>query len=161
MTNKILWEIHQGWVEELLKRGEKVLQPKKGNPYGTIWGYAKIQIPHKDAGTIFKNENGTFEILCDMCQHGISELKLEDIGLCDAKCWYEWIDENKCNAEGSVCYRPDLKNVRLEELVNELLSREGVTRQTVSWGKRFPDLSHDEWNIRTGPATIIIIKTNK
>lgn len=45
--------------------------------------------------------------------------------------------------------------------MNELLSREGVTRQTVSWGKRFPDLSHDEWNIRTGPATIIIIKTNK
>lgn len=33
--------------------------------------------------------------------------------------------------------------------------------QTVSWGKRFPDLSHDEWNLRTGPATIIIIETFK
>lgn len=158
MTNKnSLWEIHQYWVEELLKRGEKVLQPKGGNPHGSIWGYVKTQIPHKDAGTIYKNEDGTFEILCDMCQYGVTGLKLEEIGLCDAKCWYDWMDTNKCSTEE--CYKPDLKNIKIEDLVDELISREGVTLQTVP--KRFPDLSHDEWNLRTGPATIIIIKTFK
>lgn len=159
MTNKSLLEIHQEWVEELLKRGEKVLQPKKGSPCGSIWGYIKDQIPHKDAGSIYKNEDGTFEILCDMCQYRVAELKLEDIGLCDAKCWYEWMSENIYNEKGPECYKPDLKHVKIGDLVKELLTREGVTRQTVSWGKRFPDLSHDEWNIRTGPAEIIIIKT--
>jgi hypothetical protein len=59
------------------------------------------------------------------------------------------------------CVGSNLKNVKIEDLINELLSREDVTSQTVSWGKRFPDLSHDEWNIRTGPAKIIIIKTFK
>lgn len=159
MTNKSLWEIHQEWVKELLERGEKVLQPRTGGPHGSIWGYVKTQIPHKDAGTIYKNEDGTFEILCDMCQYGVTGLKLEDIGLCDAKCWYEWMDTNKCSKEGSECYKPNLKNIKMDDLVDEILSREGVTRQTVSLGKRFPDLSHDEWNLRTGPATIITIKT--
>ncbi len=159
MENKSLWEIHQECVKELLGRGEKVLQPKEGNPHGSIWGYVKIQIPHKYAGIIYKNEkDGTFEILCDMCQYSVAGLKLEDIGLCDAKCWYEWMDENKCGAEGPECYKANLKNVKIGDLVDELLSREGVTSQTVSLGKRFPDLSHDEWNIRTGPAKIIIIK---
>lgn len=160
MSSKSLWETHEEWVKELLARGETVLQPKTGNPHGSIWGYVKIQIPHKDAGTIFKNESdGTFEILCDMCQHGVTGLKIEDIGLCDAKCWYEWMEENRCDAKGSECYRTNLKNVKIGDLIEELLSREDVTSQSVSWGKRFPDLSHDEWNIRTGPAKIIIIKT--
>ncbi len=155
-----LWQIHQEWVEELLRRGENVLQPKRGGPHGSIWGYVKTQIPHKDAGTIYKNEDdSTFEILCDMCQYGVTGLKLEEIGLCDAKCWYEWMDENKCKTEKLECYKFDLKKIKIGDLVNELLSREGVTSQTVSYGKRFPDLSHDEWNLRTGPAKIIIIKT--
>lgn len=162
MSSKSLWEIHQDWVKELLARGEEVLQPKTGEPYGNIWGYAKTQIPHKDAGTIFKNEkDGTFEILCDMCQYGIVGLKIEDIGLCDSRCWYEWMNENKRSTNEQECLRPNLTNVKIEDLIKELLSREDVTWQTVSWGERFPDLSHDEWNIRTGPATIIIIKTSK
>lgn len=165
MSGKSMWEIHNAWVKELIARGETVLQPKTWSNHGTIWGYVKTQIPHKDAGTIYKNEeDGTFEILCDMCQYGVTGLKLEDIGLCDAKCWYEWIDENKhdsekCSSVGSKCCDQDLKNVKIGDLIEELLSREGVISQTVSWGQRFPDLSHDEWNIRTGPAKIIIIKT--
>lgn len=63
---------------------------------------------------------------------------------------WEYIDEY---------INPNLKNVKTKDLVDELLSREGVTSQSVPHGRRFPDLSHDEWNIRTGPATIIIIKT--
>ncbi len=165
-TNKTLWEIHQEYVKELLKRGEKVLQPKDMSPVGMIWGYVKTQEPHKDAGLICKREDGTFEILCNMCQYGISGLKLEDIGLCDAKCWYEWIyeDRERDKIEIGKGKMPehcslDLKHVNIEDLVEELTSREGVTMQTVSWGKRYPDLSHDEWNIRTGPAKIIVIKT--
>jgi hypothetical protein len=160
MSSKSMWQIHQEWVNELLARGEKVLQPKTGNPHGSIWGYIKSQVPHKDAGTIYKNrDNGMFEIYCDMCQYGVVGLNIEDIGLCDAKCWYEWIDDKVYNIEESECHKPDLKNVEIGDLVEELLSREDVTRQTVSWGKRLPDLSHDEWNLRTGPVEIIIIKT--
>lgn len=160
MDDKSMWQIHQEWVNELLARGEKVLQPKRGSPHGNIWGYVKTQLPHRDAGTIYKNEkDGTFEILCDMCQYGVVGLTLEDIGLCDAKCWYEWMEENKCSVKGPECCVSSLKHVKIGDLIEELLSREDVTLQTVSWGKRFPDLSHDEWNIRTGPAKIIIIKT--
>lgn len=166
--NKSLSEIHEEWVKELLRRGEKVLQPKDGSAHGTIRGYIKNQIPHKDAGIIHKSKDGTFEILCDMCQYGITGLRLEDIGLCDAKCWYEWMEEDRERDKDDIesGKRPeycslDLKHVKIEDLVEELTSREEVTMQTVSWGKRFPDLSHDEWNIRTGPAKIIIIKTFK
>jgi len=155
--SKSLWEIHQGWVGELLKRGEKVLQPEGGNPHGSIWGYVKTQIPHKDAGTIFKREDGTFEILCDMCQYGVTGLKLKEIGLCDAKCWYEWMDKDKCETEA--CYKDNLKKISTKDLIDELLTRERVKSITVYHGRKFPDLSHDEWNIRTGPAQVIIIET--
>lgn len=167
MDDKSLWTIHEEWVKELLQRGEKVLQPKTGNPHGSIWGYVKIQVPHKDAGIIHKNEeDGTFEILCDMCQYEVNGLRIEDIGLCDAKCWYEWANENKCGEDDRVenrseCYRSNLRNVKIGDLIEELLSRDGVTSQTIPWGKRFPDLSHDGWNIRTGPAKIIIIRDEK
>ena len=138
MSDKSLWKIHQEFVKELLSRGEKVLQPKIRDPCGSIWGYVKIQIPHKDAGTIYKNEKeGTFEILCDMCQYGATGLKLEDIGLCDARCWYEWMDDKGYNLEESEYYKPNLKHVKIGDLIKELLSREEVTSQTVSWGKRF------------------------
>lgn len=87
MSGKSLWDIHQDLVKELLERGEEVLQPKIGDPHGTIWGYIKVQIPHKDAGSIYKNEkDGTYEIHCDMCQYGVAGLKIEEIGLCDSKC---------------------------------------------------------------------------
>ncbi len=52
-----------------------------------------------------------------------------------------------------------LKDVKTEDLVNELLTREKITSITVYHGRKFPDISHDEWNIRTGPAKIIIIHT--
>lgn len=162
MRSESLWEIHLEWVEKLLERGEEVLQPKIEEDCGTIWGYVKTQIPPRYAGTIYKNEkDGTFEIHCDLCQYGIVGLKIEDIGLCDANCWYEWMDENRCSTKEREYSRQDLKNIKIEDLIKELLSREGVTSQSVSWGKRFPDLSHDEWNLRTGPAKIIIIKTFK
>lgn len=70
-------------------------------------------------------------------------------------------DHSDSSEEGSESVKLNLKNVKMGDLVEELLSREEVTSQTVSWGERFPDLSHDEWNIRTGPAKIIIIKTFK
>lgn len=57
--------------------------------------------------------------------------------------------------------KSELKGVSISDLVNELLEREEVISRTVSHGERFPDISHDEWNIRTGPAKIIIIRTFK
>jgi hypothetical protein len=69
------------------------------------------------------------------------------------------MNESKYSSTESKCCDQDLKNVKIGDLVEELLSREDVTSQTVSWNQKFPDLSHDEWNIRAGPAKIIIIKT--
>ena len=91
-------DIHMEFVCELLRQGEKILQPKE-KPHGTIRGYVKNENPHKHAGIIFRNKDGTFEILCDMLQYGVTGLRLEDIGLCDSKCWYEWIDENRQREE--------------------------------------------------------------
>ncbi len=153
---KSLWEIHQEWVAELLRRGEKVLQPK-GEPHESVWGYIKTQIPHRDAGSIYKNEDGTFEILCDMCQYGVAGLKLEDIGLCDSKCWYEWMDKDKYTTEGLKCYRSDLKKVKIEDLIGELLSREKVRSFTISQGKKFNLMHVINRDPSLGPADIIII----
>ena len=57
------------------------------------------------------------------------------------------------------CYKSDLKKIKTGDLVNELLTRERIKSISVYHGRRFPDLSHDEYNIRTGPAKIIIIET--
>ena len=124
VISKSMGEIHKDCVEELLKRGEKVLQPRR-DPQGNIWGYVKTKAPYRYAGTIYKNDkNGTFEILCDMSQYGIVGLKLEDIGFCDSGCWYEWMNDIRRNDEEQDKGR--MTHIKTEELINELLARECV-----------------------------------
>lgn len=90
---KSIHEIHLGFVELLKARGEQVVQPR-GKPMGSIYGYDKT-IGLISAGSIFKEKDGSFSLLQDMCQYGYTGVKLEDIGLCDAKCWYEATEDKR------------------------------------------------------------------
>jgi len=89
---KSIREIHLGFVDLLKARGEEVVQPR-GKPMGSIDGYDKT-IGLISAGSIYyKKEDRTYELLQDMLTHAYTGVKLENIGLCDAKCWYEAIDD--------------------------------------------------------------------
>lgn len=85
-------EGHKKWVQKLKDRGETVLQPKYGKPMGNIDGYIKTQIPHKDAGSIFKHKDGTFGLFGDFGALHITGIAWDDLGLCDSRCWYEWMN---------------------------------------------------------------------
>lgn len=85
---KSIQEIHLGFVEQLNKRGEQVVQPRGEEPMGVIEGYDKT-IGLISAGSIFKEKDGTFSLLQDMLTHAYTGVKWEDLGLCDARCWYE------------------------------------------------------------------------
>ena len=80
------------WVAQLKERGESVLQPKHSEPYNKIDGYIKTQNPLKDAGAIFQDNNGTFGLFGDFGATHIEGIAWEDLGLCDSRCWYEWMD---------------------------------------------------------------------
>ena len=85
-------ETHMIWVAQLKERGESVLQPKHSEPYNKIDGYIKTQNPLKDAGAIFQDNNGTFGLFGDFGATHIEGIAWEDLGLCDSRCWYEWMD---------------------------------------------------------------------
>ena len=89
---KSVHEIHMEWVEKLKERGETILQPKYGKPMNRIDGYIKTENPFKNAGAIFQDKDGTFGLFCDMGALHITGIKWEDLGLCDARCWYEWMN---------------------------------------------------------------------
>lgn len=88
---KSVMEIHLEWVQKLKEQGEVILQPKHGLPTGSIKGYIKSQIPHKDAGAIFQDKYGTFGLFGDMGLLHILGIKWDELGLCDSRCWYEWM----------------------------------------------------------------------
>ena len=80
------------FVRMLEERGETVLQPKHSKPYGYIEGYIKTQKPHNDAGSIFQDKDGAFGLFGDFGAIHIVGIAWEDLGLCDSRCWYEWLD---------------------------------------------------------------------
>ena len=93
MGNQSLYDIHNQFVEELLKRGEQVLLPTKCKPIGgTPLGYVK-NIDNPPAGYIYKNTNGKYELHFDHLQASYTNIEWENIGLCDARCWYKWREE--------------------------------------------------------------------
>lgn len=100
---KTIREIHLGFVELLKVRGEEVVQPR-GKPMCVTYGYDKT-IGLISAGSIFyKKEDGTYDLLQDHLVHAYTGVKLENLGLCDARCWYEAIDDNRVHEEKrSVC----------------------------------------------------------
>ena len=85
-----IYEAHLKWVEKLKERGETVLQPKYKKPMNTINGYIKTENPTKSVGRIFKDKNGRFGLFGDFGAIHITGIEWEDLGLCDARCWYEW-----------------------------------------------------------------------
>jgi len=91
---KTIREIHLGFVDLLKARGEEVVQPR-GKPMCVTYGYDKT-IGLISAGSIFyKKEDGTYDLLQDHLVHAYTGVKLENLGLCDARCWYEAIDDKK------------------------------------------------------------------
>ncbi len=104
-------DTHLGYVRSLRERGEEVLQPRFGKPMGYIDGYIKTQIPHKDAGSIFQDKEGTFGLFGDMGALRITGIKWEDLGLCDTRCWYEWMNPDTYEEEAYRKYaQPSVQN---------------------------------------------------
>ena len=85
-------DTHLKWVKRLKGRGEKVLQPEYGTPMGIIEGYIKTRLPHKEVGSIFQDKEGTFGLFGDFGALHITGIKWDDLGLCDARCGYEWMN---------------------------------------------------------------------
>lgn len=124
-TNKIYYnfgektisEIHLGLVGLLKVRGEEVVQPR-GKPMGSIDGYDKTIglisagsiVPGRDQSHLMLGD-GTYDLLQDIAQpqsiqhkldshiklitHAYTGVKLDNLGLCDARCWYEAIDDKR------------------------------------------------------------------
>ena len=88
--SKSIRETHLEYVQALRDRGEAVLQPKIRKPFGRIDGYVKSHVPHIHVGAIFQDDEGTFGLRGDMGVVYVIGIKWEDLGLCDAYCWYEW-----------------------------------------------------------------------
>lgn len=90
MSNKSLYDIHNEFVTELFKRGESILMPTKGRPMGgTPLGYVK-NVDNPPAGYIYMNRYGKYELHYDHLQTSYTSIDWKDIGLCDARCLYEW-----------------------------------------------------------------------
>lgn len=94
-------DTHLKWVRRLKHRGEKVLQPKYGTPINNIDGYIKTQTPLKHAGAIFQDKDGKFGLFIDLGTLIVTGIEWAELGLCDARCWYEWMspDTYKPNDE--------------------------------------------------------------
>lgn len=79
-----------GFVTELFKRGESILMPTKGEPIGgTPLGYVK-NVDNPTAGYIYRNKYSKYELHYDHLQASFTGIDWKDIGLCDARCLYEW-----------------------------------------------------------------------
>jgi len=115
---KSIHEIHMEFVEKLKARGEKVLQSKK-DPMDKISGYDKTENPPKNAGAIYQDSKGTFGLFGDFGATHIEGIKWEDLGLCDARCWYEWIDDRR---ETKSIDNDKVKEIisKVDEIIKEL-----------------------------------------
>ena len=127
-------DLHLRFVKILKARGEQVVQPR-GEPMGHIKGYDKT-IGLISAGTIAVYKQGaytndldlevvsTFDLLQDMCTHVYTGVKGGDLGLCDARCWYEAIEEKRmqdanANKEYAGKQATDLPRVELIPLLKQ------------------------------------------
>ena len=116
-----IMETHLEYVKALKARGETVLQPKHRKPMCNVEGYIKTQIPHKDAGSIFKDKNGKYGLFGDFRALHITGICWEDLGLCDSRRWCEWMDPEPPEEE-----KPDkayLGNATTRELLDEIRTR--------------------------------------
>lgn len=84
-------EVGDYWVGVLLARGEKVVMPTTHEPFGGIEGYVK-NVKYPWAGCILDNADGSFDLFNDFVSYERVK-SLDDIGLCDSYCWYEWLEK--------------------------------------------------------------------
>ena len=113
-------ETHLNYVKDLRDRGEEVLQPKSGKSTCHVEGYIKTQIPHKDVGSIFQDNNGKFGLFGDFGALHVTGIEWCDLGLCDSKCRYEWMHPEDYQEKASKkYYQPSVQNalnIRASEL---------------------------------------------
>lgn len=116
-----IMENHLEYVKALRYRGEEVLQPKVGKPMCSVEGYIKTQIPHKDVGAIFQDKDGKFGLHNDFGALHVTGIEWCDLGLCDARCWYEWMSPE--SYEPGISDKAYLGNATTRELLDEIRSR--------------------------------------
>ena len=119
-------DTHLKYVQALRDRGEEVLHPKHRKPIGSIEGYIKTQIPHKDAGSIFQDKNGKFGLFGDMGALHVTGICWEDLGLCDSRCWYEWMNPESYQDEVSEKYAQSSVQNALNIQASELWDGERI-----------------------------------
>jgi hypothetical protein len=129
---KSIHETHLHFVKLLKARGEQVVQPR-GEPTGSIKGYDKT-IGLISAGTIAVYKQGgytsdlddigagTFDLLQDMVTHAYTGVRGENLGLCDAKCWYEAIEDKRTREQAVNLPRVELIPLLKQEYILEILS---------------------------------------
>lgn len=118
--NKSVHEVHMELVEELKKRGEKILQPKR-NSMNTIYGYIKSENPHVCVGAIFKDQNEKFGLFGDFGAIHITGIEWEDLGLCDARYWHEWTDKRLKEKNNHIKIESLKKSERkIDDIIEEL-----------------------------------------
>ena len=119
-------DTHLKYVQALRDRGEIVLKPKYREPMRRIEGYIKTQIPHKDVGAIFQDKDGKFGLFGDMGTLHVTGIEWCDLGLCDSRCWYEWMNPESYQDEVSKKYaQPSVQNA-LNIRASELLDAERI-----------------------------------
>lgn len=114
-----VYETHMYYVNILLEEGEEVLQPEFGKSMDKINGYIKTQIPNKDAGSIFQDEDGTFGLFIDMGTKIIKGLEWQELGLCDSRCWYEWMSPETYQPKSKL---KELTKESVESLIKHMYS---------------------------------------
>jgi hypothetical protein len=90
VMGKSIAELGEEVVEKLRARGEQVLRP----PCIDLWEddepdiYVKNHLPFV-CGTAIPGKDGTYIILHDHLAYQKGPFKFEELGLCDAYCWYQ------------------------------------------------------------------------
>lgn len=133
---KTIREIHLGFVELLKVRGGEVVQPR-GKPMCITYGYDKT-IGLISAGYIFyKKEDGTYDLLQDHLVHAYTGVKLENLGLCDARCWYEAIDDKKIQDAN----KEQAEKAASRDIMNEKDEKEIIIMETEQGFNVYTDIS--------------------
>lgn len=141
------------WVQKLMDRGETVRQPEHGEPLGSIQGYIKTQKQHKDAGAIFQDfKDGTFGLFGDMGALHVTGLDWSDLGLCDSRCWYEWVSPGTYQPKKEETAQKEATTTRL---LNQIQKSFELTDEIGKRAKALEDI-YNEWLAKLNARSVYL-----